>query len=295
MPVASWEAQRAELASVGAWIVSAYTARLAASGPDLALSVHTERERALLFMFPTTAQILRRVEALDAAVAAALDVPLPAAAPGSGPAADAEAAAASASAADKAADADAASVGGAADKDVEAAAGNDSAAVGAWPAVFGAQPRQAERKRRLKPYLANAAMLLAMCSSLASWLAIVKGCASGLKGLPAALSSRTAFVKGALVDWGRPGGPALQGCTDPRLSVPPPHEERSASLAASDADAATASSLPAALRSPANRFAFKHWFGMSVAMVGCTLFTWKASPGLQLGVQLRGGRHCGAR
>lgn len=177
-----------------------FTARVAAAGPDLALSVRSERQRALLFVLATASQLLHRVQALEGAVAKALGVPLPDDVLAGEPAA--ATADAGASKEEPAGEAAAAvSAGGAADKDVEAAEGGGGNAAGTAPAAPpAAQPRQAARRRRLKPYLSTAAMLLALCSSAATWLAIFKGCAAAARALPAALSSRQAFGRGEVAD-----------------------------------------------------------------------------------------------
>ena len=110
-----------------------------------------------------------RVEALDAAVAIALDVPT-------------AASTAPLDASDKA--------GGAAD--LAAVEGGD---VPNSSGPHGAKPVRS----RKAPFIKNAVTLITIFSSLAAWMAIIKGAAASFAALPRALSSRTEMNKGASV------------------------------------------------------------------------------------------------
>lgn len=156
-------------------IAETYNDAIAAAGLDFALSVSATQSRAVLFVLPTTTALLRRAQALEAAAAAALGVPH------GGPAA-ADASLHKAAGAEGEGGVDM-------EKGVEEVAGGGAAEV----APAGGAPR----KSALKPFLANAKLLLGLGSGLAAIVTIVQGNAAALRGLPAALSSRAAFGAGA--------------------------------------------------------------------------------------------------
>ncbi len=90
-------------------------------------------------------------------------------------------------------------------QDLEAAAASNGASggAGATPAALSAAAARAApgvqpKRSRLGPYLKNAVTLLALASSLAAWATYVKCVAQALSRLPAALSSRAAFMQGAV-------------------------------------------------------------------------------------------------
>ncbi|KAI7842827.1 hypothetical protein COHA_003573 [Chlorella ohadii] len=226
---ATWAAHRDELARVTRLLVDLYRSAVQVDGLDFALSVDSRKGRALLFTIPTVIQTMYHAQGVEAAVAAALWVPTSPSQPAQ-PAGRAAPSAGSEGSTPK----DPAAVDvecGKQDLEAAAAANGASGGAGATPAALSsaaarAAPGAQPKRSRLGPYLKNAVTLLALASSLAAWATYVKCVAQALSRLPAALSSRAAFMQ--------------------------------------------------AVRRPHNQFAFRYWFGLSLAMVAMIIFTWKA-------------------
>eukprot|EP00887_Chlorella_sp_A99_P008076 scaffold12.g8076.t1 len=155
---AAWAAQRGRLEGVAHGLAEYHSRQLEQAGLDYALAVDLQQVQEVLMLLPTAAQLLHRAEAMESAVAVALDVPAPAAlsAVGSEP------------------------KGKTTDEELEA------------PPEPPAAPPPRPLRQRLAPYAANAAVLLALCSSLSTWAVVLRGAAAAARRLPALLTSRSA-------------------------------------------------------------------------------------------------------
>ena len=234
--------------------------------------------RALLFTLPTAIQLLWRVEAVESAAAEALWVPAAPSHP-TPAATDGAAAEGKCGGSDLEAGGDSVAAEGAAKGDGDGAPGVPAGAPAAERATAAGAPQPAPKRGLLgNPYVRNVATLLALVTSAAAWGAIIRGTVQACSGLPAALSSRAAFAAGAPPGgrwvhgggaWGCMGSPARRRTRLCRAPI----------CAAAELVTRGSPGLPllccAALRRPANQFAFKYWLGLSLSMMGTQLFIWK--------------------